>query len=236
MSSLDGERAWRDVVNRIDDSTKTDFFRLNVAFEGAEPLLDDIQCIDTLRRSVHLQPQGARERTDVASALLIASFYFELEVLPKFQAGQYLCTGMIRCRNDFDSVFKSLSRIHTSPLRFMTETENLGMLNMEDVCNSCHLYHKRIQFFVRQLDDAFSIFIKFNSLERRKISGFPQSMGWFARQQQLDAPFGRVDHDRTAVSSFNSCVSHDTDREGQKKPGKRRAIWPGISPKRTKRY
>ena len=29
MSSLDGERAWRDITNRFDDATKADYFRLN---------------------------------------------------------------------------------------------------------------------------------------------------------------------------------------------------------------
>lgn len=235
MSSLDGERAWRDIANRFDDTTKADYFRLNVPFEGAEPPLDDLECIDGLRKSVHLQPQGARDRADAASALLVASFYFELELLPKYEAGQYLCTGMIRCRNDFDAVLKSLTRIHTSQLELMTEIESLGILTMDDVCKNCHLYHKRVQFHVQQLEDIITISIKINGLERRKITGFPHSMQWFIRQQQLVAPFGTIDHDRALSMKHQSCISHDAHREGQRKTVKRRLKLPDVSCKRAKR-
>ena len=222
MSSLDGERAWRDITNRIDDTTKEDYFRLNVPLEGAEPLLDDVDCIEALRESVHVQPQGSRDRIIVTSALLVASFHFELDVLPKYEFGQYLCTGMIRCRNNFDAVLKTLVRIHTNNLELINETENLGSLTVDDICLNCHVYHKRVSFHVRQLEDAVTIFVKINDLERRKISGFPHSMQWFVKQQQLDAPFGRSDHDKLSLSRIRLYIYHKAGRGAGKQGIKRR--------------
>ena len=236
MSSIDGERAWRDITNRFDDATKADYFRLNIPFDdAAEPLLDDLECIDTLRQSVHLQPQGSRDRAEVASALLVASLYFELDTLPKYEFGQYFCTGIIRCRNDFDGVLKSLARIHTKQLEFATETENLGALTIDDICHNCRLYHKKIRFHVRHLEDTVSLFVKINDLERRKISGFPHSMQWFIKQQQLDAPFGKIDHDRAILSKEELCIYQKAHRDACRVPMKRGANWPDKSSKRIRR-
>lgn len=84
MSSLDGERAWRDLANRLDDNSRGNYFRLNVPFSGGEPRLDDVGRMDELRQSVHLQPEGPRDRKRIALAILVTSFYFELDTIPIF--------------------------------------------------------------------------------------------------------------------------------------------------------
>ena len=198
LSSLDGERAWRHSVNHLDNSARADYFRLNVSYSGEEPRLDDVNCMSSLRKSVHLQPQGSKDRASIAYALLAASFYFELDVLPKFEAGRYVCQGTIRCRNQFERVWKSLTRLKHAPLDFATETEHLGLLTPDDICVHCHLYGKKVQFNVRRLEELVSISLRVNELERRKISGCPHDVHWFIRQQRLDAPFGRADHDMPA--------------------------------------
>lgn len=231
MSSLDGERAWRDVSNRLKDHEKDDYFRLNVPFEGMEPHLDDVECMETLRRSVHLQPQGARDRANIASALLVASFYFELDSAPHYELGQYHCTGMIRCRNDFEAVLKTLARVHPDQLEFMTETENLGFLSPNDSCRTCHLYHKRVQFQVRRLEDVVTISVKMSSLERRKISGFPHSMLWFVREQQIEAPFGRADHGASSAPRSDPCIFRPAHRGISRKRGLK---WSEVARKRAR--
>ena len=235
ISSLDGERAWRDITNRLDESTRSDYFRLNVSFEGTEPPLDDIGCMTSLRRSVHLQPQGAQDRMNVASALLIASFYFELETPPLFQVGQYLCTGSIRCRNDFRAVCNSLATMHTNELEIVTETESLGVVTANDLCEVCRLYHKKVQFHVRQLEDIVTIFIRISGLERRKISGFPHTMQWFMTRQRLDAPFGRLDHDQPLLFKHEYCGKQSKQLDRRLREGKRKLNWPQRSKKRARR-
>ncbi len=235
MSSLDGERTWRNIANRLDESTKADYFRLNVPWTGEEPRLDDVECIDTLRRLVQLQPQGSRDRTRIASALLVASFYFKLNEIPTFQTGQYLCTGMIRCRNDFRAVSSSLLRIHNTQLELTTDTESLGLLTSDDICEQCHVYCKTVQFHVRYLEDVVTLFVKINGLERRKISGFPHSMSWFSRQQHLDAPFGRIDHDLESLTKCRACTSYQDHRIEMRTTRKRKRQCSEASRKRVKR-
>lgn len=235
MSSLDGERTWRNIANRLDESTKADYFRLNVPWTGEEPRLDDVDCMDALRRLVQLQPQGPRDRTRIASALLVASFYFELDGIPTFQTGQHLCKGVIRCRNDFRAVSSSLLRIHNTQLELTTDTESLGLLTSDDIYEECHVYCKSVQFHVRSLEDVVSMFVKINGLERRKISGFPHSMSWFSRQQHLDAPFGRTDHDLERLTKCLACTSHQNHRIGRRTTRKRKRQRSEASRKRVKR-
>ena len=127
MSSLDSERTWRDLSNRLDDSSKADYFRLNVLFRGDEPRLDDVHCMDDLRRSVQLQPDGPKDTASIAFALLVASFYFELDTLPALEANRYYCRGFLRCRNNSRAVLNSLAKIHSN-LEFVTDFESLGTL------------------------------------------------------------------------------------------------------------
>ena len=194
MSSIDGERAWRDLANRLDDDVRADYFRLNVPFAGDEPRLDDLGYLDTLRTSVHLQPDGSRDRTKIAFALLVASFYFELDRVPTFEQGRYLCEGSIRCRNEPCAVIQSLRKMYGNRLEFTMDSGILGPLGVEDVCSVCRLYCKKAQFYVRHLGETVSMHLRVNGLERRKLSGFPHSMTWFVRQQHLNSPFGNAEH------------------------------------------
>ncbi len=222
MSSLDGERAWRDSINRLDSNTRADYFRLNVPYLGAEPRLDDIECIGTLRSSVHLQPQGSRDRSSIACALLTASFYFELDELPNLEAGQYLCRGTIRCRNNSRAVLRSFAKLYKSGLDFTTGTETLGSLTYDDICDTCHVYGKRVQLNVRQLEDVLSISIRINGLERRKISGSPHNILWYAKQQALDAPFGRVNHDSPMRWVCQACVRPPNQHQSSSRATRKR--------------
>ena len=235
ISFLDSERAWRDITNRLDETTRADYFRLNVSFKSMEPWLDDIKCMTSFRRSVYLQPQGAQDRMNVASALLIASFYFELETPPLFQINYYLCTDTIRYRNDFRAVCNSLATIYTNELEIVTETESLGVITANDLCEVCRLYHKRVQFHVRQLEDIVTMFIRVSGLERRKVSGFSHSMQWFVTQQRLDTPFGRMDHDQPLLLRHEFCERQRKQADRRSQAGKRKLKWPERLKKRARR-
>jgi len=236
MSSVDGEHDWRNLANRLDDKSKADYFRLNVPFEGDEPRLDDVRCMDELRRSVQLQPDGPRDRASIAFAILVASFFFELDRVPVFEANQYHCQGFVRCRNDPKAVLQSLGKTYSN-LGFVTEFESLGTLTTEDICSSCHLYCKKVQFCVRHLDDVMHINLKAHGLEQRKISGFPHSMTWFIEQQQLDDPFGNVAHDVPGSYQCRACGVFDPgntiSRAGAKRNPKDLLGSPSVTPARV---
>lgn len=205
MSSLDGERVWKELGNRLDEDSKADFFRLNVPFQGDEPRLDDVGCVDELRRSVHLHAEGPRDRTKIALALLVASFFFELDTVPWFEGGRYLCQGYIRCRNDPKAVIHALIRLYGAQMEFTFETGTLGALSVEDVCSTCNLYCKKVRFYVRHLKENVKMHLRVNGLERRKLSGFPHSMAWFVHQQQLDSPFGNAEHGAPGSFRCGAC-------------------------------
>lgn len=79
MSSLDGEHAWRDLHNRLSKDVKADFFRFNVRFHGKEPAIDDVACMDALAQTVNDDLTTAPRLNDIVVALVISSFFFELD-------------------------------------------------------------------------------------------------------------------------------------------------------------
>ncbi|KAK5163302.1 hypothetical protein LTR04_002627 [Oleoguttula sp. CCFEE 6159] len=194
MSSLDGENTWKEVENRLDDTSRQNYFRFNVGMTDA-PSIDDVTCMETLRRSVHFQPSGPSSLAELVSALLISCFYFQLDFLPHFESGFYRCEGSIRCRNNGTTIVNAMKRVYTSQLEFVTDSGTLADFNgRDDVCTWCHRYSKRLVFYVRHPTDTMSMYLRTSDQTRRRISGFPQSIEWFVKQQRLDATFGLPDH------------------------------------------
>jgi len=230
LSSLDGERRWSDSVNRLDDQSRANYFRLNVRLPDKETSLDDIEQINNLRRSVHLQPQHTDHVDRITFALLAAAFYFELES-KVFNMGQYTCKGLIRCRNHSRDVSRALARLSMASLELSTQTESLGMLTGRDICSYCHLYCKQVSFTVRSLDDVISISLRSKD-ERRNISGSPNSIAWFVRQQRLDSPFGNEYHD---LNCGLRCIRCEDLSVVQSLPGKRRGTTHPSESKSSKR-
>lgn len=167
--------------------------------------MDDANQMENLRRCVSLLPNGLEDRINAASALLTASFYFELQSIPYFENGNYECHGTIRCRNNFDEVLRFFETNYDKQLEFSVNANFLGFLSSSDICTICHMYSKTITFNVKQLEDTVTIKLKLNAHEKRKISGFPHNMLWFIKQQQLDAVFGTSYHDSPRISRCQMC-------------------------------
>ena len=142
ISSLDGERTWRDSVNRMEEQRKTNCFRLNVGLPAVEPQLDDVSQMENLRQSVCLQP-GDTRRDDlrrIVGALLAASFYLETCTLRSFEHGSYRCQGLIRCRNEPLAVLKLLNGLYENEARFTLASESLGPAQFDDICPACKCF------------------------------------------------------------------------------------------------
>ena len=65
-------------------------------------------------------------------------------------------------------------------------------------------------FYTQDLRDVVTVYIKLNTHQRRKISGFPQSLMWFIRQQQLDTKFDLPDHG--IPGALRCCVCEGSQR------------------------
>ncbi|KAL9083483.1 MAG: hypothetical protein Q9165_008510 [Trypethelium subeluteriae] len=193
MSSFDGESVWRDLQNRLDERAKRDYFRFNLEMQDT-PLIDDTSRMNEFRQSVSAQPSTREHCHDVTIALLVSCFFFELETVPCFDKGVYRCEGTVRCRTASENVARVLSAQYTR-IEYVTDGGVLGAFDSyHDVCWACRRYSKRLLFYVQHPSDVISLELRLGDHQRRRLSGFPQSMEWFVRQQGLDADFGAPDH------------------------------------------
>ena len=212
MTSMDGQGTWRELENRIDEKSRRHYFRLNVGLDEAPPI-DDVTCMERLRDSVHFEPNAASTRIELVSAILTASFFFELDAKPCFENGLFRCEGSIYCRNNSYGVIQTLAKTNGSRLEFSNENGYLADFDgLKAVCMRCHKYRKRIAFYVRDLNALTTVFLKSAEWPLRRISGFPQSVQWFIERQRLDAEFGSSD--KISRLHCEACEQDQQKRKG----------------------
>ena len=232
MSSLDGQRAWRDLVNRLDEDTQDDYIRLNISLPDPEPKIDAVDKMDSLRQSVHLQSQG-NEESKHAFALLSSQFFFKLQALPqKHTSGLYSCQGFVCCKIGGFAIVEALKRVHPEELSWILDDQTVASMDMEsDVCSLCHRYRKKIEFFLQDLETPLAISLRGTDDRSRRISAFPRSMKWFIEQQKLDVSFGTMNHGIPGRLTCRGC-------EQEKVPlgQKRKAAWASPLRKRMKSW
>ena len=223
MSSMDGQRTWRKLESRVGDENPQCHFRLNVALDKV-PLLDDANCMDKMRATVRGQIDISSEYIELAAAILTASLYFELDSHPEFEAGTYRCEGSILCRNNAESVIRGLHKLNRPPSRFSCDKGHLADFGgLEQICNECRNYSKKVAFYVNDLRSLFTIFLDVEGGQRRRISGFPQTPQWFVDRQRFDAPFGhpgavkRLERCRCRTDSPKRRASNQSPRLRPKK-------------------
>ena len=229
MSSLNDQSVWRDFINRLDERSWEDYFCFNICFPDEEPALDNTNLMNALQESVHLQTKSIQNCADTASALLILLFFFELAVLSQFDSSLYRCRGTIRCQLRGAVMIRSLIKLHSLHLKFVTDTETLASFSEDlNVCGLCHWYCKQVEFYVRHPNDIMTISLQIGLGKRRKIDGFPQSMSWFVRQQNLDALFGTSDHDNLNDLSCQRCISGQSvaaNKTAKRRVGQRESLF-----------
>lgn len=233
LSSLDGEKKWKDLVSQLDDDAKQDHIRLNVPLKGMAAAIDNINDIDLYRDLVILQPGVARMAAEAASALLISTFYFVLDTIPESNDGNLHCRGTIRCRPPVKSILPPLNLLHGSQqMCFATESEFLGyFLGEKDICSCCKRYAKKISFEVRHLDEEIIIYMELDRKQRRKISGFPDTVNSFIKEQGFLSPFGNPHHDSPGTQRCTACDNskRKSSQSQSSRPQKmRRLAWHGL--------
>lgn len=77
--------------------------------------------MDNLKISVYLHPNRQQNLVKIASVLLVTSFFFEFELILKFEAGFYACKSFIQCCNNSKAVFKSLNELHGHNLELIID-------------------------------------------------------------------------------------------------------------------
>ncbi|KAI9732137.1 MAG: hypothetical protein M1834_004233 [Cirrosporium novae-zelandiae] len=218
MSSLDGQSSWKSLRNRLDKHSKMDYFRLNVSFSGSEPCLDDIDKMEELQTRVHAQPGNSAQWQNTVFALLVSSLYFELSSMPQFDSGIYRCQGFIRCRINSSVFIQILTRLYPGEIEFTMGPLTIGALDKTvDICSFCHRYRKQVSFYARGLDDPINISIRIGQKVHRRLSGLPQTLGWFIKEQNLDSPFGSAQHKKSTGIWCQGCQTPCCEPRGKKR-------------------
>lgn len=194
MSSLDGEHSWKDMINRLDDTTREDYFRFNIEINGS-PDIDNITRMDEWRDTVRQQSTALARCEEVVSALLVSSFFFELEKPPEYERGFFRCDGFIRCRSNCNNVVKAVERLCDNEMEFLLDSGVVAIFEgRNDICRWCQRYRKKITFYVRHPSDQVTLSLRMGEHSCRRLSGFPQTMEWFVKMQELDGFMGVADH------------------------------------------
>ncbi|QSS64910.1 hypothetical protein I7I51_01985 [Histoplasma capsulatum] len=206
---FDGELTWLELVNRLDREEREKYVRLNVCFPGPRPALNNADCMGVLSRLVQEQvvPQKSRQAVVL---LLTSCFFFELDAVPQFHCGLFRCVGSIRCRGPARTVVRTLLSLQSAPeerLDFYKDEINLGFsLSEDNICTDCRRYCLPVRFFVRHLQELFTLKIRFDGCQYT-LSGFPNTSEFFTEEQGLDSSFGTAHHDRPLYIRCGRCDS-----------------------------
>jgi hypothetical protein len=197
--SLDGEQSWTQLMNRLDEASKANYFRLNSPLDmEKEPELDDVSQMPYLRETGRLHASALDNNPELVRAFWATSFVFELDERAEYLGGVYQCRGSILSRSpDTRALTDLLSRKFPNATFVSSSDVVLGRLQDSDGCATCGYYRKIVQFSVHQKHEATNILLSFNRLYSRKISGSGNSVAWMEDQQGLNWSFGRPDHQPT---------------------------------------
>lgn len=194
MKGLDGEKAWKEFINSLPTGCEKRYHRLNLRLQGAEPPIDDINNIHLLKQQTLHSLKSDVQLSQVWDSIYAALFYFELEAYPTFENSMFNCSGNIFCR------------LHLPPQGRQALYEQLCSRNayfiilghpiscVETRAKPAHFFKRRVRFSVSDLSDVVSISIKGSVSDSCSISGLPKQLARLIALQQLESPFGRIDH------------------------------------------
>ncbi|KAF1967660.1 FabD/lysophospholipase-like protein [Bimuria novae-zelandiae CBS 107.79] len=191
---LDAQSNWEDHLNRVRADQRHKYFRMNIDLQQ-DCSLDDVDKIPEMERLAKTFLQGY-DFSSITDALFAAAFFFELHQRPVAHKNYSVCLGSIRCRSpDSNALVARILEEYPAASFTTDDGTHLGPINDHSVCSRCGGYSKSISFAVYHPDQTMSIALRFSGSNKHMISGFPQVMSHFVREQLLDAEFGRPDHD-----------------------------------------
>jgi hypothetical protein len=133
-------------MNRLDGDSKIDYFRLNVPLKR-EPELDDIFQMPNLHEEARLYANFLDNDSEIARAVWITSFVFELDKPVKYLREVYQCRGSILCRSpNTRALTEFLFKKFPNATFLFSSDVVLGRLQDSDGCETCGYYRKIVQF------------------------------------------------------------------------------------------
>lgn len=170
---------WDDFCRHLGEEERQNYFRSNVPLDRA-PDLDAIESMPKIR-STGVRFLQNMDLQSIRRSLLSSAFFFELDEIPVVNGTLLECRGSIRCRSPNSRALIEGLISDFPHARFQTQSnETLAFVQDAVICQKCRLYRVRVQFRVDSTDQNFVLRLKFSDQFSNKISGFPNSMSWFA--------------------------------------------------------
>ncbi|KAJ6201958.1 LOW QUALITY PROTEIN: acyl transferase/acyl hydrolase/lysophospholipase [Bipolaris maydis] len=203
---LNAQDGWEDHLNRVPLEERHKYFRVNIEL-STEPALDDVSKIPDLE-DLTATFLHTYDFSSITRALFAAAFFFELHQKPPANRTSLVCFGSIRCRSpDTRSLIERILQEYPNASFTTEEGTSLGYIGDSSLCTICGHYCKAVNLRVYHADQSTSVYLQFNQSSQTRISGFPQSISQFVRLQQLDAEFGRSDHQIGDYMGMSRCQS-----------------------------
>ncbi|KAJ5178966.1 hypothetical protein N7492_002176 [Penicillium capsulatum] len=216
-SSFEGQCTWKEFLGGLDDRNRDDYFRFDVSVPGGLPRMDNTECMDGLSKLVHTKSSGERKHREAIAALLVSTFFFQLDRKPEYYSGFLQCVGTIRCRAPASHVLNWMNTFDESKKYFFKDAINLGLhLTPDDICEHCHRYSRRVRFIVRDYKENIGLCVELSG-KLHCLSAFPNNMQWFVEQQGIDRVFGSPDHKAISAGGCPFCDGQDSGRPRKRK-------------------
>lgn len=192
---IDAQSSWLEHINRKTDEERKKYYRVNMLLDQI-PELDDANDIPKMKHSSSLFLEQF-DFQPLLRALFAASFFFQLQDLPRSEPGRakLRCLGTIRCRSPLGHAFLHRILDEYPAAHFVRDKgQTLGDVSSDDLCRVCGKYCKDVSFNVRDVGRPLDIYLQFSKSCGHRISGFPQSIWSLVNKQSLEAHFGRSHH------------------------------------------
>ncbi|CCD42661.1 similar to patatin-like phospholipase [Botrytis cinerea T4] len=183
------------------------YFRFDIEFDHPEPELDDTTRMQEVKERARSAICGSKDIDQLARCVIAELFLFELDSVPKKERGRYICQGRIICRLRAHSTALQvlLEQLNRSSAVFLVQGHHLkDSLDDGSYEDKDGNFGKTVSFEVFDKSTTFSIQLKEGSSQPCGISGSPFSIDSLVAAQQLECPFGTMDHiKRKRVNSID---------------------------------
>lgn len=197
LSQGDSTRAWNQLLCQRAVHGGGEFFRFDVEYNGPAPSLDNVTDLDEMEQLAEECIMASPALDRLALCIRAQHFYFELDAEPEFVNGLYECVGHISCRLEPGSEehYVFLESLDKSSSRFKIGSNSVpGGFLENSALSRDEMFSKQVKFCVHGRQIPFTIALKEGLEEACAISGSPFTVDQLIRVQQIDACFGRTDH------------------------------------------
>ncbi len=140
MSFFNDQKIWEELMNSLNERNQENYIQLNVFLLNDESTIDNIDCMNELWKSVHIQSRSIEDCEKTLHALIVFAFYFELSNVSEFiQEDWYHCRDTIKCCLQSKVVVDLLMQCYKFSLIFVIDVEILEYYENDlNLCISCH--------------------------------------------------------------------------------------------------